>query len=230
MSKARHILMAVLGMALAGAVVGEHVSRRLLEQRYHESVESRRQLELKFGEVLAVHTQLEGALKHEQEHSQALSGALAAMRSELEQSVGRLMEETRRARELQMRLAAMQQQMDQLQGELAVTLQEHQGSAAPARAPQPRSAPVQLEKIVVSEAGSIGSQGRVLSVHRNWNFVVIDLGWDTVKIGDVASVFRNEQLLAKVRVDRVQEGICAASVLPEWESADIRANDFVRVL
>ena len=152
------------------------------------------------------------------------------MRNELEQSVGRLMEETRTVRELQMHLAAMQQQMDQLQGELAVTLQEHQGTPGQARQQQPKPAPVQLEKIVVSDAGSVGLQGRVLSVHRDWSFVVIDLGWDAVKIGDVASVFRNEQLLAKVRVDRVQEGICAATLLPEWEHADVRVNDSVRVL
>ena len=229
MIKGRGIFVAVAGVALAGAAAGEHVSRRLIERRYHESVESRQKLELRFGEVLASHKQLESALKHEQEHSQELFGALGAMRGELEQSVGRLMEEARTVRELQVRLAAMQQQMDQLQGELAVTLQEHQG-ATPVRAPQRQSAPVQLEKIVVSDAGTLGLQGRVLSIHRDWHFVVIDLGWDTVKIGDIASVFRDEQLLAKVRVDRVQEGICAATLLPEWESADIRVNDAVKVL
>ena len=230
MTKRVQMLVAVTGVALVGVASGEHVARRIIERRYQESMNSRRQLELKVGEVLATHEQLKGALKHEQEHSQELSGALSSMRGELEQSVGRLTEETRKMRELQVRLAAMQQQMDQLQGELAVTLQEHQGTPARVLQQQPQFAPVQLEKIVVSDAGSVGLQGRVLSVHQDWSFVVIDLGWDAVKIGDVASVFRNEQLLAKVRVDRVQEGICAATVLPEWEHADIRVNDSVRVL
>lgn len=227
--KGARILTITAACIFAGVAAWQFAARRATDRRYHESMESRRQLELKFGEVLATHEQLKSALKREQDHSQELSGTLAAMRTELERSVGRLTEETRTVRELQMRMSTMRQQMDQLQGELAVTLQQRQGSAQ-ARAPQQPAAPVQLEKIVVSDAGLLGLQGRVLSVHRDWNFVVIDLGWDAVKIGDVASVFRNEQLLARVRVDRVQERICAASVLPEWESADIRVDDAVKVL
>ena len=229
MTKGHQVLVAVMGVVLAGAAAGEHVARRLIERRYHQSVESRRQLELKFGEVLATHEQLKGALKHERERSEELSGALASMRHELEQSVGRLTEETRKVQALTVRVAAMQQQMDQLQGELSLSLQDHP-AATPVSVPPKPSVPIQLQKIVVSDAGASGLQGRVLSIHRDWHFVVIDLGWNAVQVGDVASVFRNEQLLAKVRVDRVQEGICAATVLPEWESADIRVNDFVRVL
>ena len=227
--KGARILTVTAGCVLAGVAAWQFTARRAIDRRYHESVESRRQLELKFGEALATHEQLKSALKREQDHSQELSGTLAAMRTEFEQSISRLTEETRTVRELQMRMSAMRQQMDQLQGELAVTLQQRQGSPQARTAQQP-AAPVQLEKIVVSDAGLLGLQGRVLSVHRDWNFVVINLGWDAVKIGDVASVFRNEQLLARVRVDRVQEGICAASVLPEWESADIRVDDAVKVL
>ena len=69
MTKGHQILIAVSGVALVGAAVGEHVYRRIIERQYHESMDSRRQLELKFGEVLATHEQLKGDLKHEQEHS-----------------------------------------------------------------------------------------------------------------------------------------------------------------
>jgi hypothetical protein len=224
-NRGRQVLVGLVGMVLLGAAAGEHSYRRIIERRYHAAVEDRQQLELQFGEVLATHEQLADDLKNERQHSQELSEALASMRGQLEETGGRLTEQTQNVRELQMRLAAMQQQLDQLQGELAIALQERQDGAT-----RQGSGPVQLERIVVSDAASSGLHGRVVSVHRNWNFVVIDLGWDAVRIGDTISIFRNDQLLAKARIDRVQEGICAATVLPEWETAEIRVNDLVRIL
>ena len=210
------------GLVLAGAIGAEEAARRGAEHRYLGAVEARRKLELQFGEVLATHGQLKERLGREQQRSQALSDELLAMRGKLEEAVGRLSDETKTVRQLQLRLAGMQQQLDQLQGELAVSA----GSPASGAA----SAPVQLERIVVSHAESPGTKGRVLSVHKNWNFIVIDLGWDAVHIGDTVSIFRNDQLLAKARVDRVQEGASAATLLPEWEQSDIRINDLVRIL
>ena len=59
---------------------------------------------------------------------------------------------------------------------------------------------------------------------------MIDLGWDAVRIGDTVSIVRNGQLLAKARIDRVQEGVSAATLLSDWETAEIHVNDLVRVL
>ena len=123
-----------------------------------------------------------------------------------------------------MRLSTTQQQMDQLQGELALALQSHSWAA------QEASGAVQLERVVVSDAGASNLNGRVVSVNKDWHFVVIDLGWDAVRIGDTVSIFRGEQLLAKARVDRVQEGICAATILPEWGTAEVHVNDLVKLL
>ena len=216
------------GLILAGAIGAEEAARRGAEHRYLGAVEARRKLELQFGEVLATHGQLKERLGREQQRSQALSDELLAMRGKLEEAVGRLSDETKTVRQLQLRLAGMQQQLDQLQGELAVSAGSPASGAASAGSAA--SAPVQLERIVVSHAESPGTKGRVLSVHKNWNFIVIDLGWDAVHIGDTVSIFRDDQLLAKARVDRVQEGASAATLLPEWEQSDIRINDLVRIL
>ncbi len=224
MKRGHRILVAAVGVVLAGAAASEHVYRRLIEQRYRRVVESRRQLELQFGEMLAKNHQLERNLQGEQQRSEELSGALASIRSRLEEAVGRLANEMREVRELQMRLATKDQEAGQLQGELSMALQDRQAIA------KSKTVPVQLDRIVVSNAGTPGLQGRVLSVHRDWNFVVLDLGWSAVRVGDTVSIFRNNQLLAKVRIERVQEGVCAATVLPEWETAQIEVNDLVRIL
>jgi len=219
------VLVAVTGVALLGGVGAEELARRAAERRYRQAQEGRQQLELQFGEVLATHEQVKTNLQREQQRSQELTQALGTMRSRLEEAVGRLTEETRQVRELQTRLTAMQQQMDSLQSELAVALQIDWPKPAAEQAE-----PVELQRIVVSDAGAAELNGRVLSVHEQWNFIVIDLGWDAVKIGDLVSIFRDEQLLAKARVERVQEGVAAATVLPEWKAVEIHVNDLVKLL
>ena len=225
MSRERQVILTILGVVIVGAGTGEHLYRRMIERRYRDALESRRQLELQFGEMLASHQQLQQRFAQEQQRAQELTEALASSRTQLEEAVGRLSQSSQSTRQLQMRLAAMQQEMDQLQGELARTLQERQKGAKAGEAK-----PVELERIIVSDAATPSLQGRVVSVHPEWHFVVVDLGWNAVKIGDTISIFRKEQLLAKARVERVQEGVCAATVLPEWESSEVRVNDFARVL
>ena len=211
-------------VALIVVAAREHITRRIIEQKYHEAVEFRRALELKVSQTLATHDTIKADLEQERQRSRELSGALSETRGQLEQTVARLTEENQTTRKLQARLTAMQQQMDQLQGELAMTLQDRQ-------APESASGrQVELERVVVSDEALSAFQGRIVSVHRDWGFVVINLGWDAVRIGDTVSIFRDEQLQAKARIDRVQEGMCAATVLPDWETDAVHINDSVRVL
>jgi len=225
MNHASRIVIALVGVGVLAALIGEDLSRRHLAQRYREALDGRRQVELQYGEAVATHQQLQHALDQEQRRSRELGDALLATRGQLEEVVGRLAEETKSANEITARFASLQQQLDQLQGELAVTLQ-HQGQAAS----RPGPTAVQLERIVVSSASAASSQGRVVSIHPEWGFVVVSLGWDAVHIGDTISIFRKDQLLAKARIERVQEGASAATLLSDWKSADIRVNDIVRIL
>ena len=225
MTAARRALLAVLGVVVTVTAVGEHISRRMMERRDQQAIETRQQLERQFGGILATHQQLTSDLATERQRTQTLSDAIAAKSAELENAVGRLAEETQTVRELQVRLKVQEQQMAQLQGELATALQSAQAAASSTPA-----AAVELERIMVSSAGSPALQGRVVSVHPDWNFVIIDLGWDAVKIGDTVSIIRNEELLAKATVERVQEGVSAAAIMPEWEAAKIQVNDRVQLL
>ena len=225
MKRGRSILIGIVGIGLLGAGIGEYLTRLDLERRYREAVASRQELEMRFGQVIADHGRMTAGLERERQRSRELSEALVSTRTQLEETVGRLSSETRNVNELKTRLSSIQQQMDQLQGELAMTIQERPDGSKPSPA-----SPVELERIVVSSASAPTLQGRIVSVHQDWDFVVIDLGWDAVRIGDIVSIMRDEQVFAKARVERVQQGVCAASVLPEWKSAEVRINDLVRVL
>lgn len=224
MSGTRRGLLIALVITTGVAGVGEHLTRRIFQRRYRDAVESKRQLTLQVGEMRARTERAETELQVEQRRSHELSQALLSAHGRLEEATGRLAEEQRSVRELQGRVAAMTQQMDHLQEELARTVQ---GSRATAASEQ---APVELDRILVSSEDASLLQGRVVSVHPEWNFMVVDLGWKAVKAGEIVSIFRQDQLLAKARVERVQEGVCAAALLPEWQTVEIHVNDLVRIL
>jgi predicted RNase H-like nuclease (RuvC/YqgF family) len=217
----------VIGVGAVGLIAvaaREHAVRRAIEREHRQAVEASRALEAQVAQAAADRDALRSELGREQQRGRELAEALAEARGELEQTVARLTEESQAVRNLQVRLTAMQQQMDQLQGELAMALQERQApSSAGARQ-------VELERVIVSNEALSALQGRVVSVHREWGFVVINLGWDAVRIGDTVSIFRGEQLQARARVERVQEGLCAATVLPDWQTDVIRVDDAVQVL
>ena len=226
MKRGQRVLLVILGAALIGAAAGEYFSRRVLERRHRDAITLQQRTEQGVRAFLSAHGRLKQDLEQERKHSQELSQTLAMKQTELDEAVGRLTEETTTVRKLEMRLAAMQQQMDQLQSELALALGERQGGAQSAKS----AGTVALERIVVSDARAPRFHGRVLSVHKDWNFVVIDLGWDAVKIGETVSIERDGRLLAQARVERVQEGLSAATLLPGWESADVQTDDLVRSL
>ncbi len=225
-SKIRWVLIGALGIGLAGWGGLENHMRRLVERRYWEVVEHQRELKRRYATAIVEHQQLAGDLNKERVHSKELSEALLQARVKIDETVGRLTEETRSVRELQGRLAAMQQQMGQLQGELSVALQPRDAVDGS----QKTAAQVELDRIVVGQAGVIPLQGRVVSVHPDWNFVVVSLGWDAVKIGEQLSIVREDKVLAKARVERIQEGICAATILPDWKITNVAVDDVARAL
>ena len=221
------IALGALGLVAAAALATEDHFRRLNDEKYLRAVEGRRLLEQRVAHVLSAHDQLQQNLQREQQRSQELAAALTKTQTQLEQVVGRLNEENQNVKTLKMRMSKVHQQMDQLQVELAMALQARQGGGGEKSA---EAGPVQLERVVVSSAESPGLQGHILSVHPDWDFVVIDLGWNAVKVGEVISITRDNTLLAKARIERVQEAVCAATILPEWQTAAIRVHDLARIL
>ena len=222
-SRTTRTLQILFGVGLAAVFIGEVAVRIHLEREYRQAIKNRQRLELQVAELRTEREQLANTLEQEHQRIEGLAQELSVKDRELQRTLVRLNEEQRTIEALQQKMGAMQRQMDLLQGELALALQQRIAPSAGA------SHAVQLEKVVVNNTpASAMAQGRVLSVHPEWKFVVIDLGWDTVQIGDVLSIYRHDQLLGKARVERVQEQAAAATVLPEWEQNEIAVNDIVR--
>jgi hypothetical protein len=41
-------------------------------------------------------------------------------------------------------------------------------------------------------------------------------------------VYRNEQFIAKVQIEKIEEKTSATIILPEWQNAEIKENDVVK--
>ena len=227
--QAKRTAFIVVGLGLVVISLSQWAARQRLEHRYQDALTARKQLELELGELRADRERLSEVLATEQQRVAQLSATLTAKDVEQQEMMDRLVQEERLIQELQGRLLAMQLQFDRLQGELAVALQGRASGARPTAGKM-----VQLERVVVTHAATSaatpGLQGRVISFDPEWRFVVVDLGWDVVNIGDTVAIYRNDQLLGKARIERVQEQMSAAALLPEWVEAEIQVNDVVRVL
>ncbi|MDI6796588.1 MAG: hypothetical protein QMD09_06580 [Desulfatibacillaceae bacterium] len=86
---------------------------------------------------------------------------------------------------------------------------------------------IELDKIVI--ASRPGLTGKVLALDKEHNFVVVDLGrTNELELGDVLSVYRQEQFIGKVQVEKIEENSSAAVILQEWQNVEFKDNDIVK--
>lgn len=222
MKRIYRIVTISIGIILVGVAAEEYFARKQMETRYQTAIERQQSLETRVNEVLGSHEMLKAELVKEQYDSQKLVQAIAEKSIQLEAVTVKLSEESRIAKQLHAQLTTMQSQMDELQAELSMVIEEQPQIHA-----MSGSETVELERIIISEDGLSSMEGRVVSIHPEWSFVIVDLGWDEVKIGDTISIVRDTDLLAKARIERVREGVCAASVLPNWQIDGIEVDDVV---
>ena len=228
MSRAvKRIGMVIVGLGVVAALVIEGTARFRVEARYQEALKIQRKLEQQLTQVRDERNRLFEVVQREQKKSEQLAKELSAKDQQLQDIGGRLAQESTVVKDLRTKLADSQQHFERTQDELALALQSQATSASSGS-----DKTIRLEKVVVAASGPGTSvhPGRVVSVNPDWRFVVIDFGWDRVEIGDVVSIYRNEELLGKARIERVQEDVAAATLLPEWIQAEIRVDDVVRVL
>lgn len=95
------------------------------------------------------------------------------------------------------------------------------------RGPARRSKTVKLGAIIVKPAPLL--TGKVLAVNEAYDFIIVDLGRaNDMTIGDILSVYRNDGLIGRVQVEKVEEKNSAAAILPEWQGVEFKENDEVR--
>lgn len=83
----------------------------------------------------------------------------------------------------------------------------------------------------VSQAVPAPKEIKVLSVNRKFNFAVVNMGLSQkLKIGDPLEVIRAGKPVARMQVEKLYEGFCAASIKQEPKEAPIKEGDAVRAV
>lgn len=102
-----------------------------------------------------------------------------------------------------------------------------------------KSMGVELDEIIVVPETEIADlevlpdstkkkDGRVLSVDKETEFLIINLGdKDGIAVGKIMSVYRGKEYLGDVRVTRVQPEMSAADLIPPFSVRLVRRNDQV---
>jgi flagellar biosynthesis chaperone FliJ len=167
-----------------------------------------------------------------------------------EREIGRLTKDLEQARNESKRIAT---QFSELQTERdAVTQQlaelERAKSELESKLMEFSHQPtVELEKVFVtnasnrvSEGGAVmpvsaavntPSTGQVVVVNREYDFIVMNLGKNQgLSVGQEFQIVRGNEVLGRVRVEKVYDELSAAAILPESKKENIKEGDAVRAL
>lgn len=137
-----------------------------------------------------------------------------------------LQEQQKRVKELEAKVASQENTGENKSPEAAATPASADNPAAIATENEEADKKVELDKIVVDTSGSV--KGRVLSVDKETEFIIFDLGAKNgIKQGDVMSVLRGDDYLGDVKVSRVQDEMSAADLIPPFSSRMVRKNDTI---
>ena len=82
-----------------------------------------------------------------------------------------------------------------------------------------------------SASSGDASQGQVVVVNREYDFIVMNIGRNHgLSVGKEFQVIRGNEVLGKVKVEKVYDELSAAAILPESQKNNIREGDAVKAL
>lgn len=200
------------------------VEKGLKEAMKSENAKLKEDLDAANVELERIQTELNGQLQSLQEKAKVAEQDLAARDTKVKDLESKVAEVEKKLTEANAEIQkAKEAQTAPAPNTEAVSTTENTDAAA---AVSSTDKSVELEPIVVSAMD--GVKGRVLSVDKETEFLIFDLGVKQgVKQGDVMSVVRGDSYLGDIKVSRVQEEMSAADLIPPFSSRMVRKNDSV---
>jgi len=230
-----------MGVAIGLFLLGEEEKkvRVNLERRLEATVKTKemvaRRLDEKEGRVGV----LAEELAEEKQRAEVLAEELAQVAQEKEKSeiiVAQLKEKDSIISDLLFKLKGdkkeildLKKELEDLQERLnlVVASKEELEKKLTSALSKPTRGEVPPEKIVVEATPLF--KGRVIVVNREFGFVVLDLGKeDKLEVGAILSIYRQNELIARVQVEKVSSQVSTATILPRWKDVEIRKDDIVR--
>ncbi len=214
-------------------------------------------IEQELGEAKSELDQSKQQFTKVQQEQQSLSTNLEQRQGELSkltQAMDSMMKELSQARsdreKLNTQLSKLSTERDTLQQQLDET-KKAQRTLEAKLSEFSRVPTVQLEKVMVSTSeqerppmpipiqpiGAVtsaihtGSNGQVLVINRDYDFVVVDMGKNQgLSVGQQFKVVRGDEVIGTVKVEKVYDDLSAAAILSDTKADLIREGDQVRSL
>jgi predicted RNase H-like nuclease (RuvC/YqgF family) len=158
--------------------------------------------------------QLRADLDNQKELRSDLESKLTRAEGDLKKMQGELNDLEAKRTQLETNLKDMEAQGVEL-GEIVVT-------------PESAAASETAVKPIKKEAFSANAEGKVLVVNKDYNFVVINLGnKEGVRVGNLFSLYHNNQYVGDVKVEKVHDAMSAAGFVSEDIKDKISEGDRV---
>lgn len=177
-----------------------------------QTIEEKKQVENKLVDTIKAKEAVETELTSEKEKSTMLQEELEDKSQQIKLALDRVDQEISARRKVE--------------AQLMITLKEKEDLAQKV---SQSSETIELEKIVINPGSVI--TGKIIMVNKEYAFVVVNLGHQhNLNIGDILYVYRNDELIGKVQIERTEENMSAAAVLPDWQNAEFKENDVVKTM
>lgn len=177
-----------------------------------QTIEEKKQVENKLADTVKAKEAVETELTAEKERSSMLQEELEDKNQQIKLALDRIEQEISARRKVE--------------AQLMITLQEKEDLAQKV---SQSSDTVELEKIVINPGSVI--TGKIIMVNKEYAFVVVNLGHQqSLKAGDILYVYRNDEVIGKVQIQRTEENMSAATILPDWQNVEFKENDVVKTM
>lgn len=248
-------VLVVLAMGVAGVAiylqVQERDRRQAKERELHLALAENDDLKVRLQDLQQTKSRIEEDLTRAKKELTLAQDELAKSRQaqeELARSVeGREQEIARLAEDLEQVRGELTAKVTELQGERDAAAQhvaelERAKSELETKVLELAGQPVvELEKVRVSgepasavvQASAMlpPSQGQVVVVNREYDFIVVNLGKNQgLSVGQEFQVVRGDEVLGRVKIEKVYDELSAAAILPESKKESIREGDLVKAL
>lgn len=208
--------------------------KQQLEEQLQEVTEAKEQLEADLAKVTAQADQIAQQLAEERQMKATLAKSVDDRQKEIDRLGKDLAQAQSEHEGLVAQVGQLQGQQQSLQQQLA-DLEKAKGELEAKVLELSGSPTVELDKIIVkgddtaSAEPRAAGEGQVIVVNREYDFIVMDLGKKQgLEIGQEFQIVRGQEVLGRVKVEKVYEELSAAAILPESKKDSIREGDLVK--
>jgi len=234
------VLLAIATLFLFIAKNNLAAKNKELETQLNAAVAAKATIEQQLTETTAVKNDLEKKIDEMKKAADELTAQIDQEKRLKETALAQVDQQTQELNTAKKSLEAERQEKatlkDQLQKQLdALTAQLEEAKAAKESIEKKLKQTlarkgIKLEKIVVKpETGEVVAEGQVLVVNKEFDFVVINLGEnDGLKVGSKLQVFKDDQLLGTVEVEKIYGNMSASTIMPDAKKDLIKEGCVVR--